>query len=144
MHFQPPKSSDDIDINVIPMIDIFLMLLIFFMLSTTFLRKSELNITLPEASVEQTEPALDTINVAVDTQGRYFVNDQALVNSRLYTLREALRDAARGMDKPIVTIVADAEAAHQSVIKVMDAARQLNLVNITFATQPVEEGEELE
>jgi biopolymer transport protein ExbD len=144
MHFQPPKSSDDIDINVIPMIDIFLMLLIFFMLSTTFLRKSELNITLPEASVEQTEPALDTINVAVDTQGRYFVNDQALVNSRLFTIREALRDAAQGLDKPIITIIADENATHQSVIKIMDAARQLNLVNITFATRKTDEEEELE
>ena len=144
MHFQPQKSPDEIDINVIPMIDIFLMLLIFFMLSTTFLRKSEMNITLPKASAEQTEPTLDTINIAVDARGNFFVNDQALVNSRLYTIREAIRDAASGINKPIITIHADAEATHQSVVKVMDAARQLNLVNITFATQPTEEGEELD
>ena len=141
MNFQPKKGDDDIDVNVIPMIDIFLMLLIFFMLSTTFLRKSELNITLPKASADQTEPSLDTINIAIDSQGNLFVNDQALVNSRLYTIREALRDAAKDMDKPILAIHADAQATHQSVIKVMDAARQLNLVNITFATQPLEEEE---
>lgn len=141
MHFQPKKSPDEVDVNVIPMIDIFLMLLIFFMLSTTFLRKSEMNITLPKASAEQTEPTLDTINIAVDARGNFFVNDTALVNSRLYTIREAIRDAAKDIDKPIITIHADAEATHQSVIKVMDAARQLNLVNITFATQPTEEEE---
>jgi len=144
MQFQPPKANENIDVNVIPMIDIFLMLLIFFMLSTTFLRKSEMNITLPKASAEQTEPSLDNINIAIDAKGNMFVDDKALVNSRLYTIREALRDAAKDMSKPIITIHADAQTSHQSVVKVMDAARQLNLVNITFATQPIEEGEDLE
>jgi biopolymer transport protein ExbD len=142
MQFQPEKKSDEIDINVIPMIDIFLMLLIFFMLSTTFLHKSEMNITLPKASEEQTEPTLDTITIAIDAEGNYFVNDQALVNSRMFTIREALRDAARDITRPVITIHADAQATHQSVIKVMDAARQLNLVNITFATTPLQEEEE--
>jgi len=103
-----PQRSDDTEVNITPLIDVVFLLLIFFMVSTTFDRESEIKITLP-------------------------------LNSRLLTVREAIRDSMQDLDDPPVIIHADAEANHQSVIKVMDAARQLGLVKITFATQILEE-----
>ena len=112
------------------------------MVSTTFERESELNITLPEASEEYTEAKPDAINIKVDAQGQVFINDNALVNNQLITIREAIRDSALDMEDPPVIITADADATHQMVIRVMDAARQLNLVKITFATQKIVEEEQ--
>ena len=140
MNFRSGRR-DEIDLNITPLIDVVFLLLIFFMVSTTFERKSEINLTLPEAAEEQTETRLETVNVAVDAQGRVFVDDKPLVNARLATLRAALADAVEGMEEPMVIINADAEASHQSVVRVMDAARQLSLTRITFATRLYEEEE---
>jgi len=133
-----PQRKDDVDINITPLIDVVFLMLIFFMVSTTFKRESEVNITLPEASEEYTEPKLDTVEVGVDAQGVVYVNGRKLINSQLLTIREALRDAALDLKDPPVIISADAQATHQSVIRIMDAARQLGLVRITFATQKIE------
>ncbi|MBI2969207.1 MAG: biopolymer transporter ExbD [Gammaproteobacteria bacterium] len=133
-----PQRKDDVDINITPLIDVVFLMLIFFMVSTTFKRESEVNITLPEASEEYTEPKLDTVEVGVDAQGVVYVNGRKLINSQLLTIREALRDAALDLKDPPVIISADAQATHQSVIRIMDAARQLGLVHITFATQKIE------
>lgn len=143
MNLRPNKKAD-LDLNMTPLIDVVFLLLIFFMVSSTFEHKSELNVTLPKASTEFTEQKLQVVNVAVDAQGRVFVNEQALVNSHLITIREAIRDAAQGFDDPTILINADKDATHQSVIKIMDAARQLNMTKITFATQELDENEALD
>ena len=139
-----PEKKGELDLNLTPLIDVVFLLLIFFMVSTTFERRSEINITLPKASPEYTEKNLDAVNVAVDAKGRVFVNDHSLINSRMITIREAIRDAARDIDKPTVIIDADAQATHQSVVKIMDAARQLGLVKITFTTQELDDDETLD
>ncbi len=134
-----PQRSDDTDVNITPLIDVVFLLLIFFMVSTTFDRESEIKITLPEASEEQVQVSPEAIRVAIDASGRIFINDQPLVNSQLFTVREAIRDSMQDLIDPPVIISADAKAHHQAVIKVMDAARQLGLVKMTFATQNREE-----
>ena len=134
-----PERRDEVELNMTSLIDVVLLLLIFFMVSTTFERQSELNITLPKASEEYTDPKVDEVNVYLDSAGRVSVNDRMLVNSQVLTIREALRDASHDMDNPPIIINADAQATHQAVIKIMDAARQLGLTRITFATQRLDE-----
>ena len=134
-----PQRRDDVELNITPLIDVVFLLLIFFMVSTTFDRESEINITLPEASEEYTEVEIDKIEISIDAEGKIYVNEQVLLNSQLNTIREALRNAAYDLDKPQILISADAEATHQAVVRVMDAARQLDLVKITFATTALEE-----
>lgn len=134
-----PQRKDDVELNLTPLIDVVFLLLIFFMVSTTFQRASELNITLPKASEEYTEAKPDSVKVDIDAQGRVYVNDKQLVNTQLLTIREAIRDAVRDLKNPPLIIAADANARHQMVIKVMDAARQLGLIKITFATQKIED-----
>ena len=134
-----PQRKDDVELNITPLIDVVFLLLIFFMVSTTFERESEINITLPEASEEYTDTQLDKVEIAIDAEGRLFVNEQSLVNSQLGTIRDAIRNALFDLEDPQIIISADAKATHQLVVRVMDAARQLNLVKITFATQGIED-----
>ena len=134
-----PQRKEDVDLNITPLIDVVFLLLIFFMVSTTFERESEISITLPEASEEYAETKLDTVEVAIDAEGRVYINEQQLVNTQTMTIREAIRDAMYDMEEPPVVISADAKATHQLVVRVMDAARQLDLTKITFATQEIEE-----
>ena len=131
------KRPDDLDLNITPLIDVVFLLLIFFMVTTTFERESEISITLPEASRDQIDTQDDLIEISIDKQGRVFVNGQALVNAQLSTIRDALDEAvaAGNQNRPPVIINADAETNHQSVIKVMDAARQIGLRKVTFATR---------
>jgi biopolymer transport protein ExbD len=138
MNLRPSKKGD-VDLNITPLIDVVFLLLIFFMVSTTFDRSSEINITLPKASEEYKEHRTLSVNVAVDAQDRIFINGRRLVNSQLLTVREALRDAAQGLKEPQVIISADQNARYQSVVRIMDAARQLKLINITFATRRLDE-----
>ena len=138
MNLRPSKKAD-VDLNITPLIDVVFLLLIFFMVSTTFDRSSEINITLPQASEEYKEHKALSVNVAVDAGGRVFVNGQPLVNAQLLTVREALRDAAQGLKNPRIVISADEKASYQSVVRIMDAARQLRLINITFATRRLKE-----
>ncbi len=134
-----PQRKDDVELNITPLIDVVFLLLIFFMVSTTFERESEINITLPKASEEYTDTQLDKVEIAIDAEGRLFVNEQSLVNSQLGTIRDAIRNALFDLEDPQIIISADAKATHQLVVRVMDAARQLDLVKITFATQGIED-----
>jgi len=122
------------EVNITPLIDVVFLLLIFFMVSTTFEREAELSIELPEASSKaQTQD--ERIEVAIDASGRYFVNGRQLVNRQTQTIRQALKQASDGLKDPSVVISADANTPHQSVVTVMDAARQLGLVRLTFAAR---------
>lgn len=136
-----PNKKGELDLNITPLIDVVFLLLIFFMVSSTFEHKSEINVTLPKASTEYSETKLEVVNIAVDAQNRVFVNEQSLVNARLITIREAIRTAAEGFDDPTIIISADKDAAHQSVVRIMDAARQLEMTKITFSTQELDENE---
>lgn len=134
-----PQRRDDVELNITPLIDVVFLLLIFFMVSTTFERESQISITLPQASKEYTETKTDNIEIAIDAEGRVYINEQPLLNSQLSSIREALRDALHDLEDPSVIISADAKVTHQLVVRVMDAARQLELVKITFATQEIED-----
>jgi biopolymer transport protein ExbD len=133
-----PKESPDI--NLTPLIDVVFLLLIFFMVSTTFNRDSELSIKLPEASTTAADRSPDSIEVAIDAQGRFYVNGRQLVNTQAATIRQALSKAAGDGKAPPIIISADAKTPHQAVVQVMDAARQLGLVRLTFATRMVPDG----
>ncbi len=136
MNFRQPRSRE-VDVNLTPLIDVVFLLLIFFMVSTTFVKESKIDLTLPEASEELREHTVTRIEVAVDREGNVFVNEQALVNSRVETIRQALteaRGAAQDAD-PVVVISADAQTSHQAVVDTMDAARQAGLLRVTFPTR---------
>lgn len=137
MNFRSRRSEDP-DLNILPLIDVVFLLLIFFMVTTTFDRDSEISITLPEASREQVEREPQAVNIDIDREGRVFINERALANAQSGTIREALDRAVDNLDErddPAIIINADAETSHQSVIRVMDAARQLGLRQVTFATR---------
>lgn len=134
-----PTRKDNVELNITPLIDVVFLLLIFFMVSTTFERESEINLTLPEASEEASEQEPAAVNVAVDADGRVFVNGTPLANAQLVTIREAIREAAGGLEDPPVIISADEDTRHQIVVRVMDAARQLELIKIIFATRRPDE-----
>lgn len=124
MNFRSDRR-DEINLDITPLIDVVFLLLIFFMVSTTFEHNSEINITLPSSSKEITEAKPDAVNVGLDAQGNVYINDRALVNAQLETIKTALSDALIGLNEPPIIISADSNATHQSVIRVMDAARQL-------------------
>lgn len=134
MNFRSQRQSET-DINITPLIDVVFLLLIFFMVSTTFEREAEIKITLPEASEEQVEDRPEFILVRIDARGRIYIGDNPLADNRISTIHTALQEQARDLADLPVVIRADAEVSHQVVIKVMDAARQSGHVNITFATR---------
>ncbi len=133
MRLQVPRSEEP-DVNLTPLIDVVFLLLIFFMVSTTFERETEISIELPEASGQPLQSERKVVEISIDAKGRYFVNRQEVINTKLDTLKRAIEEAAGGQSKPRVILSADRNTPHQSVITAMDAARQLGFVNLTFAT----------
>ncbi len=134
MNFQP-NPPEELNLDITPLIDVVFLLLIFFMVSTTFDHESEVNITLPKASKEISQARPDSINVAIDAQSRIFVNEKELLNSQISTIKEALYDSAEDLENEPIIISADEETPYQIIIRTMDAARQLGLIKITFATR---------
>ncbi len=127
------KTPEDLDVNITPLIDVVFLLLIFFMVSTTFDRQSELNIELPEASGEISETESLDIEVFIGPKGEYTINGKTLLNTQIESLLRAMREVAGDNKEPRVIISADKNATHQSVMTAMDAARQLGFLHITFA-----------
>ncbi len=127
------KKTEELDVNMTPLIDVVFLLLIFFMVSTTFDRESELQIELPEASGEITETEQLQIDVVISASGKYTINGNELLNSQIDTLLSGFRRVAGEEKEPQVIITADKNSTHQSVMTVMDAARQMGFVHITFA-----------
>ncbi|SNS37227.1 biopolymer transport protein ExbD [Noviherbaspirillum humi] len=138
MNFRKGKGRDDPEINLIPFIDVLLVILIFLMVTTTYSKFTALQITLPTADAEKAIEQPQEINVAVDPQGRYAVNNLRIPARDAAGLAQALREAA-GTDgqrkEPVIIINADATAAHQSVINVLEAARLAGFDRVTFAAQ---------
>src|ERR1700741_4389672 len=131
MNLRATRSREDPEINFIPLIDVLLVILIFLMVPTTYQRISELQITLPEADAAKQRPR--EINVGVDTRGRYVIDKTVFTFTTANALADMLRKAAGDAKDPVVIINADAQATHQSVVRVMEAARIAGLLHITFA-----------
>jgi len=136
MHFRRRRIEEP-EINLIPFIDVLLVVLIFLMLSTTYSRYSELQINLPTADAERLKERPAEILVTVSAEGRYAVNRDPLEGRSIEVLTAALQRAAVSTDDkaPVVIVSADALTPHQSVINVLDAARRAGLPRLTFATQ---------
>jgi biopolymer transport protein ExbD len=136
------RRREDPGVDLTPLIDVVFLLLIFFMVSTTFIRETQLKIDLPEAGGELQEIDSGVIEITIDRRGDYSVNQRLLVNRELDTLLRALREVSGDADPSNrVIITADANASHQSVVRAMDAAGRVGLSRISITTrQP--EGEE--
>lgn len=134
MNFRKQRQ-DSVDVNLTPLIDVVFLLLIFFMVSTTFTRETRLSVELPEADGVPRIEDTRLIEVSVASGGEYAVNGERLVRSDTETLRSVLlRLAQDGTDVPFV-ITADAQASHQSVVTVMDVAGRLGFSNLSITTQ---------
>lgn len=133
------KRDKDLDLNLTPLIDVVFLLLIFFMVSTTFQRESEISIALPESSGEIAKTENKVIEISIDSQGNYFVNKRRLKDGDIATLKKAISITRGETEEPTLIISADKLATHQSVVKVMDAARQLGLVHLNFATKQIKQ-----
>ena len=134
MNFRP-RQKEEPEINLIPFIDVLLVILIFLMLTTTYSKFTEMQLTLPVADTEQMRDRPKEIIVAVAADGRYAVNKMVVNGKGVDSMVSALRNAAKGQSGSIIVISADATATHQAVITVMEAARRAGLTQITFATQ---------
>ena len=135
MNLRRNSHRDEPEINFIPLIDVLLVILIFLMITTTYQRVAELTITLPEADADPAKQRPREINVGIDAQGRYVIYRTVFNFTTVGAFADMLRQAAADAKDPVVIINADANATHQSVIHVMEAARAANLTHITFATQ---------
>jgi biopolymer transport protein ExbD len=135
MNFRRGREREEPDINLIPLIDILIVVLIFLFLTTTYSKYAELQINLPEAAAERAADKPQTLNVAVDAAGKYAINGVATPFANAQGFANAMREAAKGAREPVVAISADAAARHQDVINVMESARLAGYNHISFTTQ---------
>jgi biopolymer transport protein ExbD len=135
VNFQRGKEKEALEINLVPMIDVMLVILIFLMISTTYSKYTELQINLPSAQAERQPERPNEITVLVNAQGQYVVNRTPVPFRTVEQLADELRRAGAALKEPIVVISADAAATHQSVIRIMEASRLAGLSHITFTTQ---------
>jgi biopolymer transport protein ExbD len=137
MRFRRRPHPDNPRINLTPLIDTVFLLLIFFMMTTTFDRQSQLNINLPTAKGERVTEERKPIRIIIDAQGQYAINDSkhSLVDTHLETLKRALQQEAGDQQNPPLLLSADANAPHQAVMRAMEAARDLGFVRLSFEAQ---------
>lgn len=140
MNFRRRRPPEDPEINLIPFIDVLLVILIFLTLTTTYSKVSELKINLPTANAQASKSRPAEVVVLVAADGRYMVNQRMLAGRGIETLAASLAQVAGNAKDTVVIINADAQASHQSVINVMDAARRVGLTQLTFATQGQHDG----
>lgn len=128
------------DLNLTPLIDVVFLLLIFFMVSTTFDKESRIKIELPQAATQdERDKQVTDLDITIDASGRFYVNQNEVINTELDTLMRAIGKAVKEQRDLPVIISADANTPHHAVIKAMDAASQLGFVNMTFtARKPVD------
>ena len=134
MKFSRQRTEDE-GINLTPLIDVVFLLLIFFMVSTTFTKRTQLSVDLPEATGEQSSEVPKQIEIMIAADGSYAVNDQVLVNSKIETLKSAIEKLSEGDNKVPLVITADAKTPHQAVVQAMDAAGQLGFAHLSIATR---------
>ena len=135
MNFQRGRRHEELEMNLVPLIDVLLVIIIFLVVSATFSRTSELQINLPTAKANSPQDKPLVVTVEVDATGRYMVNGRGVEGADVAGIASALTKAAGEGKEPTIVINADAKTTHQSVINVMEAARQANYTHITFATQ---------
>ncbi len=128
------SRREDPDLNMTPLIDVVFLLLIFFMITTTFQKESDLELSLPEASGEPVEREETAFELVIDQNGHYYVNESKVVGEDIESLKNAISKSILGKEDLPFVIRADGDASHQSVIRAMDAASQLNISKIAFAT----------
>jgi biopolymer transport protein ExbD len=138
MNLRPGYKEDSVEVNLTPLIDVVFLLLIFFMVSTTFDRHAKLKVSLPEASTKATQQQNDPLVLSIDAKGNYFLNERQIVNQQLATLKQAilktLGEKNLNIEDVSLVLRADANTPHQSVVKAMDAASQLGLSKLSIAT----------
>ena len=135
MNFQRGRQREPLEINLVPLIDVMMVILIFLMITTTYSKYTELQINLPTAQAEKQPERPNEIAVLVNAQGQYVINRNPVPFKSVEQLAEELRRAAGSLKDPVIVISADAAATHQSVVRVMEAARVAGLSQITFTTQ---------
>ena len=135
MKFRRGHSQDEPEINLIPMIDVLLVIIIFLMLTTTYAKFSGLEINLPTADASKQAEQPNEIDVSITASGQVLVNKSPLTAADIKTIAAALSRAAGERPDPVIVINADAKATHQSVIDVMQAAQTAGYPHISFATQ---------
>ena len=135
MNFQRGRQREPLEINLVPLIDVMMVILIFLMITTTYSKYTELQINLPTASAEKQPERPNEIAVLVNAQGQYVINRNPVPFKSVEQLAEELRRAGGTLKDPVIVISADAAATHQSVVRVMEAARVAGLSQITFTTQ---------
>ena len=129
------QQSQEVSVNLTPLIDVVFLLLIFFMVSTTFTRETQLSIDLPEAEGQPRDTSVDEIEILIDESGSYRVNGQGLVDNQMRTLQAAIYKLSAGDTTMPMTITADAQSAHQDVVRAMDAAGQMGFVHLSITTR---------
>ena len=135
MNFRRGQEKEPLEINLVPMIDVMLVILIFLMVTTTYSKYTELQINLPSAQAERQLDRPNEVAVLVNAQGQYVINRLPVPYRSVDQLAGELRRAAASLNDPVVIISADAAATHQAVIRVMEASRIAGLSQITFTTQ---------
>ena len=134
MNLRPNREKEQLDVNITPLIDVVFLLLIFFMVSTTFDRQAQLKVKLPEASATAEQQQTESIFLAIDAKGQYYINDKQLVNTTIKTLKQALVKTMNENKEIAVILKADANTPHQAVVTAMDAAAQVGLTRLSIAT----------
>jgi len=135
MNFQRGQEKEPLEINLVPLIDVMMVILIFLMITTTYNKYTELQINLPSADADKQLERSNEIAVLVNAQGQYVINRRPVAFRNIADLADELKRAGGGAKEPVVVISADATATHQAVIRVMEAARLAGLSQITFTTQ---------
>jgi biopolymer transport protein ExbD len=135
VNFQRGKAKEAPEINLVPLIDVMMVILIFLMITTTYSKYTELQINLPTADAEKQLERPNEVTVLVNAQGQYVVNKAPVAFTSIEQLAGELRRAGGALKDPVVVISADATATHQSVVRVMEASRLAGLSQITFTTQ---------
>ena len=135
MNFQRGQEKEPLEINLVPLIDVMMVILIFLMITTTYNKYAELQINLPTADADKQLERSNEIAVLVNSQGQYVINRRPVVFRTIDQLADDLKRAAAAAKEPVVVISADASATHQAVVRVMEAARVAGLTQITFTTQ---------
>ncbi len=131
-----PRRSEPPRVDITPLIDVVFLMLIFFMVSTTFDKQTQLKVDLPEASAEDSvEQTNDKIDITIDAQGQFYVNERELVKHDAETLRRTLEKIANGRDDLPVVVSGDRTAPLQSMMTVLDVAAQLNMARLSFITR---------
>lgn len=135
MNFQKGRTREEPEINLIALIDVLLVILIFMLVTTTYSKQSELQINLPQANGNKASTAANQINIAIDATMHYAINNKVVKFEGVESLSQALHKAAGTQTDPTIIINADGKASHQSVVNIMEAARQAGFARITFTTQ---------